>query len=544
VLRDPCFLVDPSFEACGMSVTATISLTHPVENCTDMPPSKHKICFIYSCMPSPHFDCTANATTTPADTYLELLESSLCSALLGLSSTTPGGPHSLLLTDSGLSSLHDPVLMTPGHPGGLMQRWLKQAKSSSSAGGSDLQLQLQFSSGIRGGAEKVLLRCLRVAAHLAGTNWRLWLQQGIAAPQQQQQEQEQQQDSGAAGAVASSSDAGGGAEAPQQAASAPSLQLPAPLVFSEWLAAVVSGSYNPDLLYQQQQQGGAAVAAFGSATAALLPLLCARLGLLLCCLVLDLAVLHTAESAAGASLFRRGREPTQTHTLLRLSLVVAKQVLQLAVDLAQAQQEREAAAAAATTAAGASTAADASATQEAAQEAAESGADAGQPGSETDGSQQQAEQQGGKQQQTQEDAHWLAPGLQAMLKVVNLLLAGASSSSASKSKSKAVKDISMPVTRFSEALLSLSHPLGVKIIQLSAEARDTGGMDKEFTGFSSRHKSQMAKHDKALASTVISVSQVRMPRGPEVSVSLSAKQLPAGFLYPDIFHVSADGCSL
>jgi hypothetical protein len=195
--------------------------------------------------------------------------------------------------------------------------------------------------------------------------------------------------------------------------------------------------------------------------------------------VADLAVLQTFEAAGRLPNFLRGE--SLTPALLLVSIGVAKQMLEIAVDLAQAHHTRESAAAAA--AAGSSR--------------------SDSPG---DGAAESAStQQEGKQQPHR---HWLIPGLRAALKAVNALVpASSSSGGGAKAKGKSSSGSSMQLTRFSEAVLALADPLGMKLVQISTQPGEAGGVDKEFSGLASKNRAQSAQ-DKALASTVITVSQV------------------------------------
>jgi hypothetical protein len=279
-------------------------------------------------------------------------------------------------------------------------------------------------------------------------------------------------------------------------------QLPVPLVFSEWLVTVAShcvtmealdkpdkqrtadacaALYTPHAQAQQQREAGAA--GLGAATAALMPVLAARVGLMLCCLVADLAVLQTF-AAGGVGLLRGGQSSHTNQTLLVLSLKVAKQVLELSVELAKAQHRRDAAAVAAAAAAAATGSADASA-----------------------GAVGAINKQEPKQQPHQ---HWLIPGLRAALKAVNSLLPGSAGSSGSKGKGKSSSINSMPLGRFAEAVLALSEPLGVRLMQLSTEPGAAGGTDKGFRGIASKNRAPSAQ-EKVLAATTIMVTQVRSP---------------------------------
>jgi hypothetical protein len=266
--------------------------------------------------------------------------------------------------------------------------------------------------------------------------------------------------------------------------------LPTPLVFSEWMLAVVNSSFKPDVLYpagsspqQKELQGGAAL---GAATAALMPVLAARLGLLLCCLVADLSVLQAAEKGGrGLGGLLPSRSDNQA-VLLLLSATAAKQVLELAADLATAQHRREAAAAAA-----AAAAADGST------------ADTG------------SQPQGSKQQQPHQ--HWLMPGLRSALKAVNSLLPTSNGSSSGSSGSSKAKDKSssnsMQLTHFSEnVLLPLAKALGMKLLQVSTQPGEAGGTDKAFTGLASKNRA-VAAQDKLLSGTVITVTQVWLSVG-------------------------------
>jgi hypothetical protein len=453
--------------------------------------------------------------------YMQLLESSMAVSLLGMSTTVRGQPQ-LLLTEPALSALHDPVLLPPGHPGRIIQAWLQHGWSSAEPAG--MWSGLRLSGGVQGQTEKCLLRALRVCAHLAETNWRVWLQQEDAANQQQQQEQEEGTDATSGDAASSdpttakldSVSSGGGRTAAAQlaageaaaaahggacagsstgglpaaaiaagssaVAAARGLQgLPAPLVFSEWIVAVNHSEHNPDVLYstfqQQQQLEGARPLVLGAATAALMPVLAARMSLLLCCLVADLAVLQTFEAAGRMPNFLRGE--SLTPALLLLSIGVTKQMLELAVDLAKAQHNRESAAAAGSS-----------------------------PGDSPGGGAAElaSTQQDGKQQPHQ---HWLIPGLRAALKAVNALVPPSSSSGGgAKPKGKSSSgSSSMQLTQFSEAVLALAGPLGMKLVQISTQPGEAGGVDKEFTGLASKNMAQSAQN-KVLASTVITVSQV------------------------------------
>lgn len=414
-------------------------------------------------------------------------------ALLGLSTAVSGQPQ-LLLTQPAVSALHDPVLLPPGHPGRILTCWLQSKGGSVPAG---VWAGLRLSSGVRGVAEKVLLRVLRVCTHLADTNWRVWLQEddtaAAAAGEPQQAAAPEQSSSEAAGTTAGTQPAAAagktaGSSSAASAFSAKGMQgLPTPLVFSEWMLAVVNSSYSPEALYpasasaqpKQQQEG----AALGAATAALMPVLAARLGLLLCCLVADLSVLQAAEKGGLGGLLPMGPRSENQATLLLLSATAAKQVLELAAELATAQHRREAAAAAA---------------------AAASGSTAG------------SQSQGSKKQQPHQ--HWLLPGLRSALKAVNGLLPtnGSSSGSSSKSKGKSGSSStssSMPLTRFSESvLLPLAEPLGMKLLQVSTQPGEAGGADKAFTGLVSKNRA-VAAQDKVLAGTIIAVTQVRLPVG-------------------------------
>jgi hypothetical protein len=215
-----------------------------------------------------------------------------------------------------------------------------------------------------------------------------------------------------------------------------------------------------------------------------MPVLAARVGLMLCCLVANLAVLQTS-AAGGVGLFRGGQSSETNQTLLVLSLKVAKQVLELAVDLAKAQHRRDAAVAAAAAAASAGSA--------------DADAGAGAAGANT--------KQETKQQPHQ---HWLIPGLRAALKAVNSLLPGSTGSSGSKGKGKSSSSNSMPLGRFSEALLALSEPLGVRLVLLSTEPGAAGGTDKGFRGIASKNRAPSVQ-EKVLAATTIVVTQVRNP---------------------------------
>jgi hypothetical protein len=181
-------------------------------------------------------------------------------------------------------------------------------------------------------------------------------------------------------------------------------------------------------------------------------------------------VLQTFEAAGKMPNFLRGE--SLTPALLLLSIGVTKQMLELAVDLAKAQHSRESAAAAAAPGSSRSNSPDGGAAESA------------------------SSQQEGKQQPHQ---HWLIPGLRAALKAVNALLPPSSSGSGGSS--------SMQLTRFSEAVLALAEPLGMKLVQISTQPGEAGGVDKEFSGLASKNRAQSAQ-DKALASTVITVSQV------------------------------------
>jgi len=345
-------------------------------------------------------------------------------ATLGLSTTVAGAPQ-LLLTEPALSALYDPVLLPPGHPGLLLQMWIELD------GGNSLTRKLGFVFGmqpkapVRGAAEQLLLRVLRICANLA-TNWRVWGQQPVA-PQQGQPDTSY----GVTG------------------------QLAVPLVFSEWLVAAADSNFTPAVLHpasrqakarvQQQSNQGTGCAATGAATAVLMPLLAARLALLLCCLVADLAVLQSSQ--ASGSKTGTGQQG-QTHNLLVLSLTAARQVLQLAADLATTQHQQQPAA-------------------------------------------------GGGQQ------HWLVLALRPLQSAVDALLPGGKSKGASSSSST-----SMQMARFADAALSLAGPLGVKLLQISTEPGEGGGTDREFTGLSSKHKGSQPAKDKALASVMITTSKI------------------------------------
>lgn len=481
-----------------------------------------------------------------ADVYVQLLESSISVCLLGLSTAVSGTPQ-LLLTDSALSSLHDQVLLPPGQPGLLLEVWRASSKSSNVKPEAWAPGVL-LSGGVVGAAEKGLLRALRLCAHLAQTNWQVWAmsEQAVPAAAAQPQQQQDGKDSssaaghtgstaadqtadgtgdpaaaGQAGAAAAgagavpsgSSSSAAPATTPDRDVAAPAAgsspqgkgmqQLPVPLVFSEWVVTVASQCltveaqekpvqqrtadacavlYTPHAQAQLQQDTGAA--SLGAATAALMPVLAARVGLMLCCLVADLAVLQTF-AAGGVGLFRGGLSSQTNQTLLVLSLKVAKQVLELAVDLAKAQHRRDAAVAAAAAAASAGSA--------------EAEAGAGAVGANP--------KQEPKQQPHQ---HWLTPGLRAALKAVNSLLPGSTGSSGSKGKGKSSSSNSMPLGRFSEALLALSEPLGVRLVQLSTEPGAAGGIDKGFRGIASKNRAPSAQ-EKVLAATTIVVTQVGKP---------------------------------
>lgn len=343
-------------------------------------------------------------------------------ATLGLSTTVAGAPQ-LLLTEPALSALYDPVLLPPGHPGLLLQMWLELDGGNSLTRKLGAMFGMQPKAQVKGAAEQLLLRVLRVCTNLATTNWRIWGQQPVAVQQGQ------------------SDTSSGGTD-----------QLPVPLVFSEWLVAVADSNFTAAVLHpdrrqakarvQQQSDQGTGCAATGAATAVLMPLLAARLALLLCCLVADLAVLQSSQAAGSKT--GTGQQG-QTHNLLVLSLTAARQLLQLGADLATTQHNQQPAA-------------------------------------------------GGVQQ------HWLVLALGPLQTAVDALLPAGSA--------KGSSNTSMQIARFADAALSLAGPLGVKLLQISTEPGEGGGTDREFTGLSSKYKGSQPVKDKALASIMITTSNV------------------------------------
>lgn len=65
----------------------------------------------------------------------------------------------------------------------------------------------------------------------------------------------------------------------------------------------------------------------------------------------------------------------------------------------------------------------------------------------------------------------------------------------------------MQLAKFCEGLVALAEPLGVKLMRLSTDPGEAGGVVKVFLGVRSKNAATSA-HDKLLVATVITITQV------------------------------------